>query len=304
MATPLLLGRARERPRWVRALSTADPSLDIRGPELEGTLDDIELAVLWRAPAGLERCAALRVVFSIGAGVDQLGEVPEGVTLVRMVEGDLTAGMVEWVVMNALLHHRRALDYAEFQRSTSWQYVPAVAAKNRRVGLMGYGELGRACARALAVLGFPVAAWSRSRKTGIESYAGDDELDAFLARSDIVACLLPLTDATRSVLDEERMRRLPRGAVVLAAGRGGQVVEDDLLSLLDEGYLAGASIDVFEREPLPETSPLWRHPRVVLTPHVASLTTPEGASEVIARNIERFRRGEPLPHVVDRGRGY
>lgn len=304
MATPLFLGKVRERPRWAQALAAADPSLDIRGPALAEPLDDVKLAVLWRAPADLERCRNLEVVFSIGAGVDQLGALPESVTLVRMVEPALTAGMVEWVVMNVLLHHRRALDYAQLQRRGEWRYVPATAARDRRVGIMGYGELGRACGDALASLGFPVAAWSQRRKKGVESYAGWGELEAFLSRSEILVCLLPLTDETMGVLDRERLRCLPNGAAVLAAGRGGQLVEDDVVALLNEGRLSGASIDVFDVEPLPASSPLWSHPRVVLTPHVASMTTPEGASKVIAQNIARWRTGEPFPHVVDRNRGY
>ena len=295
---------------WREALAAADPGIELRCWPDWGDRAGIRYALAWRPPPGLlAELPALEVVFSLGAGVDHLfgaGVLPEGVTVVRMVDPELTRGMSEFIVLNVLWHHRRMPRYVEQQQRECWQELPQVPAAARRVGVMGAGELGRAALGALAPFGFQLASWSRTRKrqAGVRSCAGMDELRDFLACCDILVLLLPSTDATRRMLNRERLAWLPRGAALVNAGRGDLVVEDDLLALLDSGHIEAASLDVFEREPLAAGHPLWRHPRVLVTPHVASVTLPASAATAIADGIRRHGAGEPLRHVVMTERGY
>jgi len=205
-----------------------------------------------------------------------------------------------------VLRHHRQLDHFEReQRSGRWSFALPPQAADRRIGIMGLGELGRAAARSLAGLGFPVGGWSRTRKElpGIETFdhAG---WRAFLARTDILVCLLPLTGDTAGILDAATFAGLRRGAFVINVARGAHLVEGDLIAALDSGQLAGATLDVFRDEPLPADHPLWRHPKVLITPHVASYCSPATAAKGVVENIVRARAGQPLIHQVDRGRGY
>ena len=276
-------------------------------------MDEIAYATVWKPDKGsLAALPNIQVIFSLGAGVDHVATDPTlpDVPLVRFVDPDLTGRMVEWVVLQCLKHLRRDLDYARLQAKGEWRELEAPAAREMRVGIMGMGELGRAAAAALSALGFPVAGWSRSGTPveGIEVFGGD-ALDAFLARTDMLVCLLPLTEATRGIIDANLIAKLatdgPFGApVVINAGRGGHQVEDDLVAALKDGRLYGASLDVFGTEPLPESAPFWGLPNVVVTPHMAAVSSGRALAGHVARQIERFERGEPLEHVVDRARGY
>jgi glyoxylate/hydroxypyruvate reductase A len=256
----------------------------------------------------------LRAIFSLGAGVDHLFEDPElpEVPIVRVVDPDLTARMSEWVVLHALMHLRQLRRYERQQRERIWDDDDdQPAAGQVRVGIMGLGELGRDAARKLEVIGFDVAGWSASAKSepGIACFHGPDGLDAMLARADILVCLLPLTEATRGILDLRLFAKLARdgrlrGPVLLNAGRGALQVEADILAALDAGVLKGASLDVFATEPLPRESRLWTHPAVFVSPHNAAISTPDAVARSIAEQIEAFERGEPLRNLVDRKRGY
>ena len=273
----------------------------------------LAFAVVWSPEAGsLAAMPDLAVVFSLGAGVDHVISDPTlpDVPLVRFVDPDLTGRMVEWVVLQCLAHLRRAPAYAVAQAHRQWRELDAPASREMRVGIMGMGELGQASARALRGLGFPVAGWSRSGRPvdDVEMFDAAG-FDAFLARTDMLICLLPLTDGTRGLIDASLIDRLakngPLGAPVLInAGRGGSQVEADIAAALRDGRLHGASLDVFEREPLPKGSPLWDAPNTIITPHMAAVSTGRALAAHVARQIERFERGEPLEHVVDRGRGY
>lgn len=295
---------------WRRAFAKYAPHLDVRDWEVPGDLADIKYALVWEPPSGaLKQMPNLEVIFSIGAGIDHLAsdrDLPEGVPIVRMVESGLTAGMTEFVVMSVLYHHRFMLDYANQQRESRWREIEQIPTARRRVGIMGLGVLGGDAARRLLDFGFPLAGWSRNRKDlpGVESFHGQEGLTPFLARTDILVCLLPLTPETDGLLDARVFDALPDGAVLISVGRGKHVVEDDLLAALDSGKLRGATLDVFRNEPLPPDSPFWSHPRVVVTPHVASMTIPDTAAESVLANIARFEAGEPLDHVVDLKRGY
>lgn len=298
---------------WRAALAALEPKLELRvWPEV-GRIGDIETALVWRPEPGmLARLPALRAVFSLGAGADHIfadDSLPD-VPVVRLVDPALTAQMVEYVLLAVLCRHRETARYRAFQARREWRQLPPVPAARRRVGIMGMGEIGRACAAALAGLGFAVAGWRRGTArpdagaAGVELYAGADGLGPFLARTDVLVCLLPLTGETAGILDAGLFARLPRGAYVVNAARGGHQNEADLLAAVDSGHLSGAWLDVCREEPPPPSSPLWRHPRVVLTPHVAGQVTAETAAAQVAENLRRLRAGAPLLEVVDPARGY
>jgi glyoxylate/hydroxypyruvate reductase A len=228
-----------------------------------------------------------------------------------VVDPDLTQRMTEWVVMHVLLHHRQQKRFDRQQGERRWEEdEDQLAAKDVRVGVMGMGELGTDAASKLASLGFQVAGWSATRKElpGIASFAGENERDAFLARTDILVVLLPHTPATHGIINADLLAKLARdgrlGPFLVNAGRGGLQVEADILAALDAGRLKGASLDVFEAEPLPASSRLWTHPAVYVSPHNAAISHPEAISAMIARQIERLEAGRALQHVVGRERGY
>lgn len=274
----------------------------------------IRYILAWKPPrAALSGFPNLAVIFSLGAGVDHLlpaDDLPD-VPIVRVVDPDLTARMTEWVTLQVLLHHRRHLAYAAQQHLHRWRELPQPAAREVRVGIMGLGVLGRDAAEVLVRLGFTVAGWSRRPQAiaGVESFAGSDQLDAFLGRTDILVCLLPLTQETRGILGLPLFRKLARdGAlgspVLINAGRGGLQVEADIVQALDDGVLGGASLDVFEVEPLPKESPLWEHPKLAITPHSAAWSSPQTLVPPILAQIADFEAGRPLTNLIDRAAGY
>lgn len=275
---------------------------------------DVRYAAVWKPASGeLAGFPNLRVIFNLGAGVDALmadSSLPK-VPLVRVAVGDLTGRMTEYVTLHVLMHHRQEIYLRTCQREKRWEPRSQWPAAAVSVGVMGLGTLGSDAAAVLSRIGFRVAGWSRSIRQieGIECFHGEAQLDAFLARTDILVCLLPLTPETRHILNRGLFAKLKRngpiGAPVLVnAGRGGLQNEADILRCLDDGTLGAASLDVFAQEPLPADSPFWTHPKVVLTPHNAADTDPDEISKYVARQIERFEAGQPLENVVDPARGY
>ncbi|MDX1607247.1 MAG: glyoxylate/hydroxypyruvate reductase A, partial [Candidatus Competibacterales bacterium] len=233
-------------------------------------------------------------------------ELP-AVPVLRLTGSELTQRMREYVALQVLRCHRRQAELDAQQRAGEWRLLPVPLAGERAVGVMGLGAMGRAAAETLAGLGFRVAGWSRTPHAldAIEVFHGEAGRDAFLARSEILVCLLPLTAGTRGILDRTLFERLPSGTWVINAARGEHLVEADLLAALDSGWLAGAVLDVFAQEPLPPEHPFWGHPRITVTPHVASRIDPELGSRLLAATIRRFRAGDPLPEQrVDPARGY
>ena len=295
---------------WREAFKRHMPDLDFRVWDEPGDIADIEFALVWKPPRGVLRTFPnLRVIFSIGAGVDHLfsdPELPDGVPVVRMIEPELTRGMTEYVVLHVLRHHRHQHEMAANQRECKWQQVITPTAPLRKVGIMGLGELGATAAKVLASLEFDVAGWSRRGKDipGVDSFHGADGLGRFLARSEILVCLLPLTPDTENILDANLFAKLPKGASLINAARGGHQVEQDIMAALDSGQLSEVTLDVFRSEPLPTDHPFWAHPRVTITPHNASVTDPDSAVRQVVENIRRARRGEPLPNIVDPKAGY
>ena len=295
---------------WEKSLKDLAPEIELRVWPEAGDPAEIDYALMWKPPPGeLKTYPNLKIIFSVGAGIDHFAsdpELPRHIPLVRMVEPGLTAGMSEYVVMAVLYHHRFMIEYGLQRREEIWEEIPQVGAEDRTAGIMGLGVLGRDAAEKLKPFGFPLAGWSRSAKEvpGVTCYHGDAGLKAFLAATDILVCLLPLTAETANILNAETFAALPRGAAVINVARGGHQVEDDLLAALDSGQLSGATLDVFQQEPLPAGHPLWQHPRVLMTPHAASMTIPKSAAKAVVDNIRRFEAGEPLTDVVDLEKGY
>ena len=247
-----------------------------------------------------------KAVLSLWAGVEGIIANPTLTQpLARMVDDDLTQGMVEWVSGHVLRHHL-GMDAQICRQAPVWRpHVPPLA-RDRRVTILGLGALGRACAWALSDFGFDVAGWSRSEKDmrGVTCLAGEAGLHKALARAQILVLLLPLTGETENLLDAAALARLPKGAVILNPGRGALIDDDALLGALDSGHLAHATLDVFRTEPLPVAHPFWVHPRVTVTPHIASETRPESASRVIVENIRRGEAGAPFMNLARRETGY
>jgi glyoxylate/hydroxypyruvate reductase A len=300
---------------WERRFRTAAPARDIRlWPDRVGDPADIAYAAAWLPPAGaFGAFRNLRAIFSLGAGVDALVADPTlpQVPIVRVVDPDLTRRMTEYVTLHVLLHHRRQRLYDDQQRRRLWHEHAQPPAREVNVGIMGMGVLGRDATEVLARLGFRVAGWSRTPRSvrGIETFHGAAGLDAFLARSEILVCLLPHTPATDGILNLALLRKLKRdgalgGAFLINSGRGRLQVDADILAALNEGTLAGATLDVFPTEPLPAASPLWVRPGVTITPHNSAASVPEEVVAYIVKQIERFEAGQALENIIDRASGY
>ncbi len=288
-----------------RAFREAGLDTDLRYDHPPGEVDYIVYA-----PSGglsdFTPFTRAKAVLSLWAGVESIVANPTlKIPLTRMVDSGLAEGMVEWVSGHVLRHHL-GLDVHITRRDPRWNPVVPPLARHRRVGLLGLGALGSACARALAGLNFNVSGWSRRPRQveGITCLHGEAGLAQILSHSEILVLLLPLTPTTENLLDERRLALLPRGAFILNPGRGALIDDEALIAALDSGQLAHATLDVFRTEPLPPEHPFWAHPRVTVTPHIASETRAETASQVVAENIRRAEAGEPLLFLVDRDAGY
>lgn len=300
---------------WRNTMGKIAPERDLRlHPDNLGDRSDIRYAVAWRPAIGvLATFPNLEAIFSLGAGVDHILKDPDlpEVPVVRVVHPDMTMRMSEYVVQHVLMHHRQQRRIDTLQAKATWDQFAQWPASAVRVGVMGLGVLGADAARKLTMMGFQVAGWSRSRKEvdGVACYAGEAELNSFLARTDILVSLLPLTPETRGLIDRKLISQLAKdgplgGPVIINAGRGEQQVSGDILAALDAGELAGATLDVFETEPLPKESPLWRHPKVTVTPHIAADSDAQTICRYVLDQIVRMERGLPAENVVDRARGY
>jgi glyoxylate/hydroxypyruvate reductase len=299
---------------WAERFARRAPDREIRTWPDAGDVSGVRYAVCWQPPRGLlASLPDLEVMFSLGAGVDAMLDDPDlpDKPLVRIVDPSLTGRMSEWVVLQVLMHHRLQRVYDAQQRDKVWKDISQPAADAVGVGIMGLGVLGQDAGHALNGLGFDVAGWSRSPKQvpGIACFHGESGLRPFLARTDILVVLLPLTPDTAGIIDHALLSALRRdnhmgGAVLINAGRGGLQVEADILRALADGTLTAASLDVFAEEPLPPESPFWTHPGVTVTPHVAAESDPEYICAYILRQIETHEAGRPLENVVDRTRGY
>jgi glyoxylate/hydroxypyruvate reductase A len=314
MSSILLTITGWEPEAWLERFRAEARGREVRLWPETGDPTAIDYACVWKQPAGLlATLSNLKAVFSLGAGVDHLLTDPSlpAVPIVRIVDPDLTRRMTGYVALHVLLHQRKMKLYETQRHARIWRDHNEAPPDQLRVGIMGMGVLGKAATEALRQLGFQVAGFSRSPKAipGIETFSGEAGMSAFLGRSDILVCLLPLTAETHGILRYDLFRCLARdgafgGPVLINAGRGGLQVEADILRALEDGTLVAASLDVFEREPLPETSPFWDHPKVYVTPHNAASSDPNALVKNVMNQIERLERGRALEHVVDRRLGY
>lgn len=309
MALIIRIGPAREQ-WWLDHMQSLLPEIECRRWDEPGDLDEIEYAIVWKPPAGgLKRFRNLKCIVSVGSGIDHVladPERPRHVPIIRTTSDDLTQRMREYVCLHVLRHHRRIPEIDGIQATREWRQTVNPPAYQRRVGVMGLGNLGSDAARTLSVIGFDVAGWSRRPKDieGVTNFAGEEGFEPFLKRTDILVCLLPLTDATRGILNDRLFTTLPPGACLINAARGEHLVDEDLLAALEDGRIEYATLDVFHTEPLPGDHPFWDHPRVLVTPHVASLIDPVAGGAAIAANLRRFIKGEPVPNLVDLEQGY
>jgi len=297
--------------RWHEFLSAErEVVLEPSGPADPG----ITYAVVWKQPANiLKKLPNLRAIFSVGAGVDHVLNDPglPDVPIVRVVDANLTQHMIEYVTWRVLDHHRHGALYRAQQPKKIWHESLQRTSADISVGIMGIGAIGTAVADALLKLGFALNGWSRTDKavTGVTGYAGDSGLIPFLNATDILVVLLPLTKATQGMINYGLLKQLRRrnglgGSVLINAGRGRLQKDADIVRALDDGTLKEASLDVFEVEPLPRTSPIWTHPKVFVTPHAAATSDPAHLVTPMLRQMDAFERGEALQNLVDRAAGY
>lgn len=302
----------RAQREWCEHLTHFSPGLVAHPHGAPGVREeDIAYVLTWEPPVGwLASLPNLKAIFSIGAGVDHITRDPSWprtVPLVRMGGEEVGQRMGEYIAWACLNLLRNGHGFARAQAERRWNYVVAEdTAQDLTVGIMGMGALGATAVPMLRGLGYDVIGWSRSRKAvdGAESFAGPEEFDAFLARSNVLVCLLPSTPETNGIVDAALLAKLPAGAALVNAARGPHVVVPDLIAALDSGHLSGAVLDVFDPEPLPADSPLWAHPKVTVTPHVASIARRRERARFVAGAIADFEAGRPLPNLFDPDRGY
>jgi glyoxylate/hydroxypyruvate reductase A len=271
----------------------------------------IDYFVGFRPPHGfLKTLPRLKAVFSLGAGVDGFlrdPEFPRHLPVVRFVDETLQREMAQYVTMHVLIIHRHQRSFDAAQKQHLWrQRMLSRPSRELRIGILGMGDIGAVTAERLLMFDFQVFGWSRTRKDvkGVTSFAGPQELSQFLSHCDIMVCMLPLTPETEDILNAKLFSGLPQGAWVMNVGRGGHCQEEDLIAALESGHLAGAVLDVFQTEPLAPDNPLWNHPKVTVTPHIAGITDPRNAAAFVVDCVVRAETGTPFKNVVDVAKGY
>lgn len=304
----VLLATTPNAAQWQSAFARALPEVDLLvWPSASQIVD---FALVWKPPRDLfARVQVRHAIFNLGAGVDSLLEVPtlpDDVPIVRLEDAGMAMQMAEYVALAVLRAYREQDAYAAQQREQRWHQRARMSKADFGIGLLGLGVLGEAVTRALRGFDFPLFGWSRSPRTmpGVTTFAYADGLRQLLARSRVLVVMLPLTAETTGLLDRQTLGQLPRDAHLINVARGPLVVEKDLIDLLDEGHLASATLDVFDPEPLPPTHRFWRHPKIVVTPHVSAVTLFDESAKQIAAKLRAMIHGEPITGIVDRQRGY
>jgi len=294
-------------PPWLEGLKATLPQADIF--VWQPGSPQADYAVVWAPPQQfLDEQPSLKALFNIGAGVDALLklQIAPHTQIVRLDDAGMSVQMAEYVCHYVIRHSREFAGYEADMANGKWSFRKPGSRADFPVGILGLGVLGERVARAVAQFDFPVNGWSRTPKdvTGVRCFAGEEQLDAFLAASRVLVCLLPLTRETENILNAEHLGTLRPGGYVINVARGAHVVDADLLAALDSGHLAGATLDVFRTEPLPKTHPFWNHPKITITPHTSARTLRSESIAQIAGKIVAMQRGEPVAGKVDPLRGY
>ncbi|MFS4447666.1 2-hydroxyacid dehydrogenase [Maribacter sp. 2307UL18-2] len=295
---------------WKEALRAQDPKIEVYGYLEPHDKSAVEVALVWKHPKGtLTDYPNLKYIASSGAGVDFLFEdesLPEDLPITRVVDTMLASDMSEYVIATIFSYLKHLQTYRVDQFHKVWSPKPYYRITDFTVGVMGLGALGKVLADDLVRIGFKTQGWARSEKqiAGAVTFAGEHTFDEFLATSQILVCLLPLTDETTGILNTELFNRLPKGAYVINAARGGHMVDADLIAAVDNNHLSGATLDVFHQEPLPETHPFWAHEKINITPHYASVSDTTSVVPQILENYYRSQKGAPLLHLVSKTKGY
>lgn len=295
---------------WKRALQSQLPTLKVLKPEEVQDPQEIHFALVWKPPAGFfQQMTELKLIVNLGAGVDSLAsrsDLPAHVPITRITDPNMSRMMASYVLFAVLRHAREIPFFEAAQRRSEWAYRHPRNPEDIRVAVLGLGELGARAAHEIQRQGLTVLGWSRTPRQieGVECHAGEDTLDGVLRQADILVIMLPLTPETQGLLNADRLARLPRGAAIVNVARGAIVDQRAMTALLANGHIGAATLDVFEREPLPSDDPLWHMPNVLITPHLASVAIPGSAAEQIADNVIRATNGEALTDRVDLRRGY
>jgi glyoxylate/hydroxypyruvate reductase A len=306
----VLISEKSNKERWQKALKLLLPDLNVGFYPNDSNREEVDFALVWHPPLGVfKNYPNLKVIASTGAGVDHIlkdPNIPEGVIITRVVDIKLTNDMSNYLIAQVMNHIRNIAYYRLEQQEMKWSPKPYLDDSKIQIGIMGMGELGQDVANKLKHLGLNVHGWARSKKdlSNIKVFAGSNEFTDFLSQSDILICLLPLTKETFNILNKDTFSSLPSGAYVINVARGEHLVVDDLIEALDSGKLSGACLDVFREEPLPNDHVFWTHPKISITPHVASITIPESVASQIIENYKKMIKGELLLNSVSRSAGY
>jgi len=296
---------------WSNGLQKAMPEMDIKVYPDDGDVNEVEFAVVWKHPRGiLKKYPNLKAILSLGAGVDHIisdPDLPEGLPIIRLVDKKLTHEMCLHALHWVLHFHSDQYLYRSQQLKRQWIQQSSIQTEDRTIGIMGLGNIGRSIGELLVTQSFNVIGWGANQKsslTDIKYYYGQDQLSDFLGRTNILINVLPLTSDTTNIITKKELSLLPKNSFIINIGRGGIINEDDLLTLLSEGHIKAAALDVFAQEPLPENNSLWDHPSVYITPHIAGQSNPNSAGQTISENIYRIQKGElPYP-IYSRTNGY
>ena len=296
---------------WSNGLQKAMPEMDIKVYPDDGDVNEVEFAVVWKHPRGiLKKYPNLKAILSLGAGVDHIisdPDLPEGLPIIRLVDKKLTHEMCLHALHWVLHFHSDQYLYRSQQLKRQWIQQSSIQTEDRTIGIMGLGNIGRSIGELLVTQSFNVIGWGANQKsslTDIKYYYGQDQLSDFLGRTNILINVLPLTSDTTNIITKKELRLLPKNSFIINIGRGGIINEDDLLTLLSDGHIKAAALDVFTQEPLPENNSLWGHPSVYITPHIAGQSNPNSAGQTISENIYRIQKGElPYP-IYSRTNGY
>ncbi|WP_031427392.1 2-hydroxyacid dehydrogenase [Flavimarina sp. Hel_I_48] len=306
----LLIRNDKNYEPWLKAIKKIDPDFPVFTPESLKNKEDVNMILAWKAPHGsFDNYPNNKVIGSMGAGVDHLFEdpsLPENIKMTRIVDENLIGDMQEFVLAQTLNAIKNLNTYTTFQKEHNWKPIPYKRAPDVTVGIMGLGVLGEAVAKTLHRNNFKLTGWANSKKDidGLESFAGDEQLDDFLATTEILVCLLPLTEETKNILNKNLFKKLPDNAYIINVARGGHVVDDDLTEALKNGKLSGAALDVFHTEPLPEDHPFWDNEKILITPHTASKSDPSSIADQVVENYKRLQSGEELKNTVSREKNY